>query len=291
MTHMNIALTIAFYLFSNGASAGTTAEYIQANAIPMTGFEVPAVALSPFSQSKLLLVGDFHGTNEIPQVVYSIAKGLSRNKKIKLGFEFPANIQAQVAAFMRNGDETELRQTKFFTDPSDHSGKGSLQMVQLLKDLRALKNVEVFCFDLPEGDRSTSEERETKLAAKLLDAVRQNPGEQIVVYTGNIHSRLSKGVPWDANYPTMGSEIVRLSQPEDNLGSITSLLVRPGEGSAFFCPIIDNRIACDAYPIAKSTSVYFSTILSDYVLKEPALTDGHSYSLILHRISASMPFQ
>jgi hypothetical protein len=288
---MKIVLIAMLYFFSSGAFAGTTAEYIQANAIPMAGFEIPADALSQFSRSKLLLVGDFHGTNEIPQVVFSIAKGLSRTKKIKLGFEFPIDIQNQVAAFMLSGDETLLRQTRFFSDSNYHSGKGSLQMIQLLKNLRTLKNVEIFCFDLPESDSSTSEERETKLALNLLSTIRQSSGEQIVVYTGNIHSRLTPGVPWDANYPTMGSEIIRLSHPDDNLDSITSLLARPGEGSAFFCPIIDSQVACGAYPIAKSTSDYFSAIPSDYVLKESALTDGHSHSLVLHRVSASMPFK
>lgn len=284
-----IGVSLLFFWTLN-LVAQTPSEYIRANAIELSDLKVPPQVTSILLRSHLLLVGDFHGTNEIPQIVYAIADKLADQSKLRIGFEFPIDIANKIKLFMKTGDRNILRQTRFFQDPAYHSGKGSLQMVALLEKLRSVSNVEIFCFDVPDGDSSDSAQRETKLAENVLRAYRQKPTVRTVIFTGNIHSRIVKGAPWDSNYPTMGSEIIRLSTGKDDLSTISSVLIRPGSGSAFLCQMQDGNVRCGPTAITTSNADYFSTLAADYFLKEPEVTNGHPLSIILHKITASMPF-
>lgn len=286
-----ILYVLPLFLMAKPGFADTTTDYIRSNAIKLDSLDVPSKAISSLRSSHLILIGDFHGTNEIPQIVYSIAEQFSSRSKLRIGFEFPVDIANKVAQFMKTGDKKILRQTRFFSDPIYHSGKGSLQMVALLGKLRGLPNVEIFCFDVPDGDPSDSAHRETELAQNVLKDYRMKPNIRTIIYTGNLHSRITKGAPWDPSYPTMGSEIRRLSTPRDDLKSISSVLIRPGSGSAFLCQMQDGKAHCGPTTITTSQANYFSALNYDYFLKEPEVTDGHPFSLILHKITASMPFQ
>jgi hypothetical protein len=290
MRYKVLAFGFLAFLTATSAFAVTPPDYIKANALELNGLRLPKEAISNLLPSHLLLIGDYHGTNEIPQIVYSIVEQLASQSKLRIGFEFPVDIADKVALFMKTGDRNILRQTQFFRDSTYHSGKGSSQMIALLDKLRGLANAEIFCFDVPNGDSSDSAHRETKLAKNVLKAYRMRPDARTIIYTGNLHSRITKGAPWDPNYPTMGSEIIRLSTPKDGLKSISSVLVRPGSGSAFICKMQGGKIQCGPTTMTSSNADYFSTLPYDYFLKEPGVTDGHTFSLILHKITASMPF-
>ncbi|MBC7371497.1 MAG: hypothetical protein H7326_08030 [Bdellovibrionaceae bacterium] len=279
-----------FSLFVSFAQAQTSADYIQKNAQVVSGVSLPTSALSELSASKLVLLGDFHGTTEIPMAVFDILKSLSAGEKIDFGIEFPEEIQPAVDAFLANGDSKVLSNTTFFQDISRHSGKASVAMVELLSKLRSLKNVKVFCFDVNSGSILDSKERETALAKTILKKMRKLNRNKTVIFTGNVHSRIVRGVPWDPAYPAMGSEILRLSNSLDQIGTPASVLFRLGKGSAFNCLVLNGREECATHDFDYSMSVYFSTVVGNYFLVEPQITDGHNFSFILQTVGASAPF-
>ena len=220
----------------------------------------------------------------------SYSKLSQKNEKIILGLEFPRSLQTKIDRFLATGDESLLRSEEFFTNALFHSGRGSLAMIELLKSLRAVPNIKVLCFDV-EADGYNAD-RDTEMAENVLRILNEFPQRKAVIYTGNLHSRLSNGTPWDPNYINMGAEILRLSSGTMTLDNTTSVLFRYSEGSVWACMReASGRISCGARKFGPARTTYSAALpIGAYVLREPELVDGHAYSYFIRELSASMPF-
>ncbi len=285
----NIVFLLAF-IFAVPAMAATSVEYIQANAVEMTD-QIPQALITNLSSKDLVIVGEMHGTTEQPQKTFQLIKELAKNEtQFLVGLEFPINIQPELNRFFETGDESILRGIYFFQEPRYHSGRGSLAMIELMKNLRTLRNVKVFAFDVPDDFRGN--DRDTQMAKHVLEIIKNNQNHKMLVYTGNIHSSLVIGHAWDAQAITMGSEILRLSQGEFNMQNTSNIYYRFVGGTAWYC--MRERtggVSCDARPFGPLRTVYSAAVpFAAYALTEPELTEGHFNTLFIRELSASMPF-
>lgn len=270
------------------AVAGPSESYIKAHAIEIGSLFPPSV-VQTLSKNKLIFFGEMHGNNEFPEMASRFLKKISENEPIQVGLEYPMNIQGVIDEFLRAGDESLLLKTKFFQDALYHSGRGSHAMVRLLHQLREIPNVKVFCFDV--NDPMT-ENRDTEMAKNILNFLASHSDRKTFFLTGNIHSRLEKGAPWDPNYATMGSEIIRRSQGKYNLDNSHSVYLRPNEGTNWHClQKEDGVIDCGVHKVGPVKSVYASAVnYESYFLMEPEVREGHQSTLFVRHISASLPF-
>ncbi len=281
-------LTLMVIVANPVAQAATSSEYIEKHAVNIPG-SLPPQLFSAIDGKRLVLLGEVHGTNELPGLGLQVITKLAEKKPLLVGLEFPMEIQPQIDQFMKTGDVKILKGTKFFTDAEYHSGRGSVAMVNLLVSLRDLPLVSVFCFDIPFGFNGHN--RDTEMARNILAIASQQPDQSILIYTGNIHSRLTPGAPWDPDFKTMGAEILSLSEGRFTLQNSASIYLRYDQGSAWQCIQESSKIVCGERSFGPGNSVYATAVPFDsYFLTEPGLTDGHQYTLFIRAVSASQPF-
>lgn len=297
---------------SNAGKLSPT-EYVRYHSERFERNEVRRKLLTALNGKRLALLGEMHGTVEMPEYASAIVREAAKKyERIWVGFEFPQEVAKPVERFLASGDVRILKDTKFFGDMNYHSGRGSEAMVQFLSDLRGLPNVQVFCFDTNGG--KSGEARDTAMARAILKVVEQAPaaikrapkpeaplrkGEQkiqeplIFAFTGNIHSRLTPGFPGQEKFATMGSEILRLSNGALNTGNVISFLFRYEQGSAWQCQTDERqRVDCGVKQMGPVRDVY--SLANDdhrYFLLERELADGHSATIFIRNVSASSPLR
>ena len=282
---------ICLLVFSLQVSlASTTNEYIKINSVEFKDNEISPTLISAIENKQLILIGESHGTNEMPDFTYSLVKVLAEKHEIALGLEFPIEIQEPIDAFMASGDEKVLADILFFKDANFHSGRGSEAMIRMLKNVRTIKKLKVFCFDSAEPNFTSPSpvERDTRMAMNILGFIKANPNKKIITYSGNIHSRLTPGYANNPNHKNMGAETLKFSNGNLTLSNSINILFRYDQGSAWQCWFdTDKKIICGSRSFGPYETIYASSLpFNRYFLQEPEITDGHFESVFIRSISA-----
>src|SRR5258708_1877132 len=144
----------------------------------------------------LLLLGELHGTSEIPRFVGDLACEASLGKSgVQLGLEIPRNEQLRIDSFLAStgtpGDYQTLLEGQFWRRPLQ-DGKSSRAMVELLDSIRRLKgsgaSINVFLFDLA----TRAQDRDAEMAKNILAIRTQAPNDLFLILTGNAHAMKKK---------------------------------------------------------------------------------------------------
>lgn len=165
----------------------------------------------------ILLVGEIHGTNEIPKFVGDVICNLQKSGKIVwLGLEIPTSEQANIDAYLDSkgelDDKKKLTSGVFW---SFKDGRSSQAVLSLIDQVRILKNggivINIFAFDqMADGEDSFSNRRERGMAEVLTKLQRLNQQALGVVLVGNYHAR--KNIDIDAAqtlYP-LGARLLQI---------------------------------------------------------------------------------
>jgi len=228
-----------------------------------------------------LILGELHGTREVPSLVGRlVCQAVGLGAPVRLGLELPAAEQKRLDGYLASNGGPAAREAllagEFWHQPFQ-SGKGSAAMMELIEQVRRLaqaeEDVRLFCFDSPPPDR------ERRLADNLVKARAEWPRATVIVLTGNVHSRTTKGVPWDADYEPMGLHLVRAGT------RLTSLNVSSSGGTAWFCT--GNTAAeCGEKPSRAEADRGSEAFVE--LAAEPR-TDGHHGIYYVGAVSASPP--
>ena len=184
----------------------------------------------------LVVVGEIHGTMEIPSAFGSlVAEGVKRLSPLTVALEIPSDEGARVQAFLASKgtpeDRGRLLEGPFWTREMQ-DGRASSAMAALLEQLRLLRmgksQLEVLLFDAPEG-AATSSNRDAKLAATLLEARSKQKGRTFFVLTGSIHARRTVGLPFAPKLEPM-TFLLLAKEP-----ALVSLNVSYPDGTAWAC--------------------------------------------------------
>lgn len=174
----------------------------------------------------LVLLGEVHGTAEIPGFVGQLACAVARRRvTVWLALEHPAAEQGQVDAFLAGGDAAALGQGGVWRQ-QQQDGRGSAAMLGLLREVRRIRDaggdVRAVLIDQPGTDRD-------KAMADAIAGLPRKPGDVVLALTGNVHARRLQGADWDPAYRPMGFWLV-----ERGLAPITLDAATAG-GSAWVC--------------------------------------------------------
>lgn len=157
------------------------------------------VPLDPVPQAvfdaPLLVLGDVHGTREVPAFVAGyLCAALRQGRALTLAVELPSSTQDAFDAFMASpGSEQDLAQLTGagWWRNTRQDGRTSAAMLALLGQVRFLRAGGADIRLVPVDAELPPELREAAMAARLRAQVQ--PGRQLVALVGALHAVRSKG--------------------------------------------------------------------------------------------------
>ena len=191
---------------------------------------VPAEALPPHGT---LLLGDMHGTREIPAFVGALVATVSAREPVVLALEIPADHGPSLQTFLASdGGPAARRQlvaAPWWQDPYQ-DGRRSVAAAEMLEAVRALRAagraIDVVAIDDPGG--ADREVREAAMARNVIAARRAHPEAALVVYAGNLHTS-KREVGFAPGFAWMAMRVERAGVP------LVSLNPRWSDGTAWTC--------------------------------------------------------
>jgi hypothetical protein len=176
-----------------------------------------------------LVLGDVHGTREIPRFAGAVACEAARRGPTVLGLEVPAD--PKLDAFLASDGGAQAKQAvlagEFWQDPYQ-DGRRSVAVFELLDQVRRWRQqglpLEVLFFDGVAHDGLT---RDRVMADNVLAKQKVRPSATFVLMMGNLHARKTVGTPWgDKDYAWLSSMLP---------SSVVTLNVRAPLGTAWVC--------------------------------------------------------
>jgi hypothetical protein len=138
--------------------------------------------------SDVLIVGELHGTREIPHLVASLLPDLFALGYRGLAYELPADVRQRLAMW---GMDPSHALPQSFTSPGS-DGRGNADVLGLIH--AAVKDWQLLCFDMASDEPYTDWiGRDARLAANLATQRREFcPGGKVIAVCGNAHSRIRR---------------------------------------------------------------------------------------------------
>ena len=232
----------AFGLAACAASAG-------GRATPAPAVELPRLELPrSLGAGSTVLVGDLHGTKEIPAFVGQLVSALTAHGPVVLGLEIsPAQLPGLDAFLASDGGAAAkaaaLRDPWWRSEYQD--GRRSVAMFELLEAMRRARaggrRIEVACFDIDHGGEVDAERREEVMAANVRALRGRDRAAAVVIYAGNLHTRRA-GVSFKPDFVWMAMRLAKAGV------DFVSLNVRYSGGTAWTCTSA-NAADCGAHPL------------------------------------------
>lgn len=179
-------------------------------------------------KKSVLIVGEIHGTCEVPNLTLQLAKKMSGNdSKLTIALEINKNYQKDIDEYLKTGDFDKLISIEYFRFKD---GRTSIAMGQLIKKLKRLRNIKIVCFDV-NSNSAIEINRDSLMAINLIEHLIYG---KLLVLTGNIHANLKEGF-WKKDFK---SATYYLSQVV-NKNQLVTLNTYFGGGTVWNC--IDNQ--------------------------------------------------
>ena len=185
----------------------------------------------------MVLVGEMHGSREIPKALSALAcLAVQQHVPVVVALELPQEEGPRIDAWMSSrAPLSELLRGVFWTR-GYQDGRSSAAMASLLEEVRRLR-VRVVAYDPVEP-----EDRDARMAVRLAALRAESPASLILVLSGNLHNRTAVGVPWDAAYQPMGWHLAQRKIP------LVSLEVTYAAGTTWMCETPD-AVSCGAHQL------------------------------------------
>lgn len=163
----------------------------------------------------LLLLGEKHGTREIPRFVAQLVRSTSADEAITLGLEVWRSEQQVLDSYLDSdgqaGAKAELRAGAFWqVANTQHDGRRSADMLDLIEALRQMRqngrDLRILAFDLAPDVAHDHHLRDRLMADAIRAEAEARPLRTLLVLTGNVHAmrRRPEGAPPEMQQP-MGS--------------------------------------------------------------------------------------
>lgn len=150
---------------------------------------------------RLVLLGEKHGTREIPQLVAELAQRWSADAPLLLALEMPHSEQPALRDFLRATDAATAR-ARLLARPywqlhdDRHDGRRSHDVLDLLEQVRTLRtqgrDIALLAYDVDTTTLRGPGERDARMAARLRAAYAALPRGRLLVLTGNVHAMTAR---------------------------------------------------------------------------------------------------
>lgn len=158
-------------------------------------FKCFPVAEIPFSE--VTLIGEIHGTNEIPSLVVEHACVLARSgRNVIFALELPRSEQVAVEQFLasdgKRADREKLISSSFWQSEKLRDGRSSVAMLELIMRVHKLRKSGAK-ISLLLDDGFWDEDRDMAMAETILAAKDKFPESVVLGLFGSFHSSESPG--------------------------------------------------------------------------------------------------
>lgn len=188
----------------------------QPQAFPLKG-DLPGSERLLGEEPTYLVIGEMHGTREIPPLVAVLLRTVSTKGEAVLCLEISASEQASLDSFVRSdGGEAAIAALTASPHWAMRDGRASTGYLAMLQMVRQLvedgHKVQVAAIDddwtlkdapkkLPTAEEALAlaAKRDRAMADNVLKVVKQNADASLIVLVGNIHASTKSGAPWHAN--------------------------------------------------------------------------------------------
>lgn len=156
-------------------------------------------------EHRLVLLGEKHGTREIPLLVHTLVAAYAEEGPVVLGLEVPHGEHGALMSYLDSDGggaaRAALHSTAFWTRADDqHDGRRSHDMLDLLEALRVARQagraISLLPDDIDPDGTLGYHARDEAMARTLRSALAELPVGRLVVLSGNVHAMLDK--PSDA---------------------------------------------------------------------------------------------
>jgi hypothetical protein len=186
---------------------------------------------------KVVLLGEQHGTEESPAFVLDlVCLAAAAELPVRLGIEISDSEQSRVDLFLDSAGNAANRALLLEGSPwqaQTQYGVTSDAMARLLDGARKLRQagstVDVVLFN--RSGAGGGQARDRRMAEYLAAVAGESTEAAVIVLTGNIHSRVTRGTRFSAGYEPMGYLLSQAVPPE----RIVALDVAHEGGTAWVC--------------------------------------------------------
>ncbi len=216
-----IALSVAFayILLLSGCALLDSAHLARSN--DATNNEPSCEPIANFDQlngRKLIVFGELHGTREAPAFVGHIACHFVKTKKVIVALEQPEEALFTIAQAVESDREPDIQAMKSVEAWASGipDGRSSLAIwdlvVRISEFSRRTGRLSVAVFDKRSSEPLAGALRERRMAENLAAIVsRADANTVVLALTGNLHSRVERGAPWDPNFESMTYQLKSLN--------------------------------------------------------------------------------
>lgn len=181
---------------------------------------------------RLILLGELHGTREIPELVRTLTARYADAGPVLLALEMPYPEQASLDAYLRSDGGADalaaLRARPFWQRAdTDHDGRRSEDMLELIDAVRALRrhgrDVALLAYDMAaETARRDANARDRFMADVVRHAYDALPRGRLLVLGGNVHAMLERPGYAPPQMPVpMGTHLRELQPVSVRIGAST----------------------------------------------------------------------
>jgi hypothetical protein len=233
----------------------------------------------------VLVLGELHGSQESPAFVGSVAcHALAAELSVTVGLELLDSEKRGIEAYLSSaGSEADRHSLTASGSWSAgyQDGRTSWAILDLLDRIRVFRAggqpVAVELFD--RAGWKSGQERDQLMAEALAGVLERTDSDIVIILTGNIHSRIGRGTPWDETYKPMTHLLSDLTE-----WNLVSLNVAHAGGSAWMC----NGSEPSSCGVRQVGGRGRETGLAIELGDDPATT-GHSGRYHVGPLSASLP--
>jgi len=195
--------------------------------------EPPKLTIPPgIVEPGVVLIGDLHGTREIPTFVGDLVATVARERPVVLGLEIPPGDTPSFDGFLASDGGTAARE-RLLADPwwrtEFQDGRRSAAMAELVEAMRARRaagaKIDV---DRIDTFAASAEDRDRGMAHRVIELRKAHPDAVIVIYAGDLHT-MRKGVPRMPGYTWMAMQLAAEGV------AFVSLNPHYEDGSAWVC--------------------------------------------------------
>lgn len=148
--------------------------------------------------AKVVLLGEQHGTNEMPKFVTDAAcQFLAKGFSVDVGLEFPVDEQARFEQYLRSEGKSEdikaLLNSSFWQRKSEEQdGRSSVAMLALIEWARDMRkrgsNILLFAFDKSLTGSADKPPRDEAMAANISKRIDGSVADVTIIFAGNYHT-------------------------------------------------------------------------------------------------------
>lgn len=182
---------------------------------------LPPAVTDAVLQHQMVMVGEYHGTNEAPQAFYDLVCTALAAKPQAITVALELNAIKGITLTDKNSLQQWLTADKEWLGP--HDGRSSKAMYQLLEKLvearQTYPQLSILLFN------SHADARDEAMAQNIMADYH---GQKLLTYSGDTHAKQTSGTAWDANATLMG-QVLKQHYP----AQIYSIKLRYAGGTAW----------------------------------------------------------